>query len=141
MEGEKDIMVSHLASFIYVEDEGQIHKTPFQAFEVVRVVMVPPAKETKNDEFPMVSWKDARIVIEVGHLEGWGRVLELPVNKDHSSLGYHSQQSTLRKSMKKAIEGHVLPLLDIFTSVGHLVDGQISMVEEDIVVDTVGLMY
>lgn len=62
MEGEEDIMVSHLASFRYVEVEGEIHETPFQAFEVVSMVMVPPAKEVKNVEFPLVSRKDVKIV-------------------------------------------------------------------------------
>lgn len=63
VEGEEDIIVSHLAYLRYVKVGGEIHETPFQAFEVVSVVMVPPAKEAKNVEFPMVSWKDAKIMI------------------------------------------------------------------------------
>lgn len=55
VEGEKDIMVSHLAFFRYVEVGGEVHETRFQSFEVVSVVMVPPVKEPKNDEFSMVS--------------------------------------------------------------------------------------
>lgn len=90
VEGEEDTMVCYLVSFRYVEVRRKIHETPFQAFEVVSVVMVPPTKETKNVEFPMVSWNNARIMIEAGHPEGWGRALELLVNKDHSSLGYRS---------------------------------------------------
>lgn len=40
MEGEENIMVSHLVSFCYVEVGGEIHETPFQAFEEVSVVVV-----------------------------------------------------------------------------------------------------
>lgn len=82
-------------------------------------------------------------MIEVGHPEGWGRFLELHVNKDHSGLGYHSQQSNLKKPMTKATEGQVLPLQDIFTSVEQLVDGQVSVVEEEEenIVGIVGLVY
>lgn len=90
VEDEKDIMVSHLASFIYVEVGGEVHETPFQAFEEVNTEMIPPAKEMKNVEFPMASWKDVRTVIEVRNPEDWGRMLDLPVNKDRSGLGYHS---------------------------------------------------
>lgn len=44
--------------------------------------------------------------------------------------------------MTNETKGHVLPLPDIFTSVGHLVDGQINVVEEeDIVADTLGPVY
>lgn len=48
--------------------------------------MVPPAEEAKIVEFPMVSWKDAKIMIEARHSKGWDRVLELTVNKDRSGL-------------------------------------------------------
>lgn len=79
-------------------------KPSFQAFEVVNMEMV------KNVEFPMVSWVDARTVIEAGHPEGWGRVLEFPINKERSGLGYHSQ--TVKKPMPNFVEGQVLSLPD-----------------------------
>lgn len=80
-------MVSHLASFRYVEVGCEVHETPFQAFKVVNMEMVSSVKEVTNVEFPMVSWKDYRTVIEAGLLEVWGRVLEFPVNKYCSGLG------------------------------------------------------
>lgn len=45
--------------------------------------------------------------------------------------------------MTNATEEQVLPLPDNFTSIGHLVDGKISVVEEeeDCVADEVGLVY
>ena len=40
--GEEEYIVSHLTSFCYVEVEGEIHETPFQAFETVHAVNFPP---------------------------------------------------------------------------------------------------
>ena len=40
--GEEEYIVSHLMSFCYVEVEGEIHETPFQAFETVHAVNFPP---------------------------------------------------------------------------------------------------
>ncbi|XP_050889358.1 uncharacterized protein LOC127094581 [Lathyrus oleraceus] len=44
VEGEEDIVVSHLASFRYVEGEGEIREVPFQSFKVINVEMVCPAR-------------------------------------------------------------------------------------------------
>lgn len=65
-EGEEDSMVSHLASFHYVEGGGEVDETPFQSFEVINVEMVAPIKEGKKAEFSMATWKDVRTVINVG---------------------------------------------------------------------------
>lgn len=65
VEGEESKMVSHLAYFLYVEVGGDVNETPLQSFEVVNMEMISPLKEPKNAEFPMVSWKDSRTVIEV----------------------------------------------------------------------------
>lgn len=46
-------MVIHLASFCYVEVGGEIHETPFQAFEVVNVEMDPLLKESQSVELSM----------------------------------------------------------------------------------------
>lgn len=45
MEGEKDIMVSPLTSFRYVEGEGEMKEIQFQSFEIVNVEMVFPVGE------------------------------------------------------------------------------------------------
>ena len=52
-------MVSHLASFWYVERGEEAQEIPFQSFEVVNVEMVFPIGEVKTAEFPMASLKDA----------------------------------------------------------------------------------
>ncbi|XP_050875021.1 uncharacterized protein LOC127078622 [Lathyrus oleraceus] len=91
VEGEEDIVVSHLTSFQYVEGEGEIREVLFQSFEVINVEMVCPARgESKDAESPMVSLKDALTIIKDGHPQGWGRLLELPANKDRTGLGYNS---------------------------------------------------
>lgn len=38
--GEKDILVSHLTSFRYIEVEGEITETPFQSLEMVNVLTI-----------------------------------------------------------------------------------------------------
>lgn len=42
VEGEKDVMVSHLTSFHYVEVGGEVQETLFQSFKVVNMEMVSP---------------------------------------------------------------------------------------------------
>lgn len=59
IEGEEDIMVSHLASFWYLEGEGEVHEIPFQSFEVINIEMVGLIGEVKIVEFPMDFLKDA----------------------------------------------------------------------------------
>ncbi|XP_050883778.1 uncharacterized protein LOC127086990 [Lathyrus oleraceus] len=81
VEGEEDIMVSHLASFRYVEGEREIREVTFQSFEVINAEMVCPAKDKSKDaESPMASLKDALPIIKDGHPQGWGNCLNfLPI--------------------------------------------------------------
>lgn len=84
-------MVSHLASFRYVEGEGEMKEIPFQSFEVINVEMVRYARdEPKNAEFPMTYFQDALTIKKNGHPQGWGRMLKLLHNKDRLGLGYNS---------------------------------------------------
>ena len=52
--GEEEYMVSHLTSFRYVEVEGEIIETPFQAFETVNTLKTPHSEEIKP-EAPIIS--------------------------------------------------------------------------------------
>lgn len=52
-------MVSHLASFRYVEGYGEVKEIPFQSFEIVNVEMVGPIGEVETVEFLMASLKYA----------------------------------------------------------------------------------
>lgn len=91
IDGEEDILVIQLSSFKYIEVVDEIHKTHFQAFEISNMLMALFSGEvSKKFEFPMSSLKNAKTVIEAGHPEGWGRFLQLPVNKDISDIGYQS---------------------------------------------------
>lgn len=71
-----------------------------------------------------------QIVIKVGHPEGWGRVLDLPMNKDRSRLGFHSHQLTQRKMDTRMVKGHIPSLPNTFTSASHLKDDLICVVGE-----------
>ncbi|XP_058766556.1 uncharacterized protein LOC131640166 [Vicia villosa] len=70
--GEEEHVVSHLASFRYIELEGEVHETTCQAFEAVQTIKIPYV-ENKKLEAPMSSLKEAKAVVESGHPEGWGR--------------------------------------------------------------------
>lgn len=67
--GEEEYMVSHLTSFRYVEVEGEVHETPFQAFEIIQMIKTP-LFEDKRHVASMSSLKDARAVVESGHPKG-----------------------------------------------------------------------
>lgn len=68
IEGEIDIVVSHLASSRYVEGEGEMREVPFQSFEAINVEMVCPTKdESKDAESLMASLKDTVTIIKDGH--------------------------------------------------------------------------
>ncbi|XP_050916461.1 uncharacterized protein LOC127131593 [Lathyrus oleraceus] len=131
VEGEEDIVVSHLASFRYVEGEGEMREIPYQSFEVINVEMVCPARdESKDAKSPTTSLKYTLTIIKDGHPQGWGRLLELPANKDHTGLGYNSQN--LKKPAPIATRGSVLPLSENFSSVGYVDDN----LTDDIAVTT-----
>lgn len=70
--------MSHMTLSKYVKVGGEINETPFQAFEIPNVIMALFSKGPKKPELSMTSWKEVKTVVEVGHSEGWGRVLELP---------------------------------------------------------------
>lgn len=63
VEGEEDIMVIHLASFWYMEEEGELKEIPIQSFEIVNVEMVGHVGELKTAEFLMASLRDALTII------------------------------------------------------------------------------
>lgn len=71
VKGEEDIVVSHLASFHYVEEEGEMKEIPFQSFEVINVEMIFPIRdESKNAKFPMAYLQDSLTIINNGHPQG-----------------------------------------------------------------------
>ncbi|XP_058788384.1 uncharacterized protein LOC131662585 [Vicia villosa] len=98
--GEEEHVVSHLASFRYIVVEGEVHETPCQAFEAVQTIKIPYV-ENKKLEAPMSSLKEAKAVVESGHPEGWGRILDLPIKQDKCGIGYQLGQSSSNGAPKK----------------------------------------
>ena len=97
--GEEEYVVSHLTLFHYVEVEGEIHETPFQAFETVHAVNFPPPEQKRKPETVMSSLKDAKAVVEGGNPEGWGQVLDVTPKFDKFGLGFSpGQQSATPKA-------------------------------------------
>ncbi|XP_058755175.1 uncharacterized protein LOC131628350 [Vicia villosa] len=115
--GEEEHMISHLASFRYIEVEGEVHETPCQAFEAVQTIKIPYV-ENKKLEAPMSSLKEAKVVVESGHPEGWGRVLDLPIKQDKCGIGYQLGQSSSNGAPKKP--GTFVPIK--FSSAGIVKD-------------------
>ncbi|XP_058746121.1 uncharacterized protein LOC131618991 [Vicia villosa] len=115
--GEEEHVVSHLASFKYIDMEGEVHETPCQAFEAVQTIKIPYV-EKKKLEAPMSSLKEAKAVVESGHPEGWGRVLDLPIKQDKCGIGYQLGQSSSDGSFKKP--GTFVPIK--FSSAGIVKD-------------------
>ncbi|XP_058726057.1 uncharacterized protein LOC131597370 [Vicia villosa] len=115
--GEEEHVVSHLVSFRYIEVEGEVHETPCQAFEAVQTIKIPYVENNKL-EAPMSSLKEARAVVESGHPEGWGRVLDLPIKQDKCGIGYQVGQSSSNEAPKKP--GTFIPIK--FSSAGIVKD-------------------
>ena len=79
VEGEEDIMVSHLASFRYVEGEGQMKEILFQSFEVINIDMVCTMRDdSKNAEFLMASLQDSLTIIKNRHPKDREECLSFP---------------------------------------------------------------
>lgn len=85
----------------------------------------------EKSELPMSSLKDAQTIIKVGNPEGWGRILELPVNKSKSDLGYHPEQTT-QQSTPVGGDEMDLSVPGNFVSAGHLFQEQVTMIGEDL---------
>ncbi|XP_058752437.1 uncharacterized protein LOC131625607 [Vicia villosa] len=124
--GEEEHVVSHLASFKYIDVEGEVHETPCQAFEAVQTIKIPYV-EKKKLEAPMSSLKEAKAVVESGHPEGWGRVLDLPIKQDKCGIGYQLGQSSSDGSFKKP--GTFVPIK--FSSAGIVKDHVCAADDED----------
>jgi hypothetical protein len=84
--GEKELLVSHLSSFSYIETEDEIG-TPFQALSIT---------VEKRVGAPMSSLKDAQKVVEEGTVDQWGRMVKVSDNKGRTGLGFQKGSSTAR---------------------------------------------
>lgn len=67
-------------------------------------------------------------ITEVGNVEGRGKLVELHEKKDQFGLGY---QLSLDGENDQEIKGNTHLVEEIFESVGHILDGQITMIDEE----------
>lgn len=120
--GEEDFIVSHLSSHQYVEVGGEYHEIPCQVFDFVAEKEVSPSEEKKSD-VSMVSFKEAKAIVESGNPAGWGRVLDLLAKFDKMGLGYNPSQDQNRASSSKSFIN--------FTSGGVINEGSVLVVEDE----------
>ncbi|XP_058732596.1 uncharacterized protein LOC131604125 [Vicia villosa] len=84
--------------------EGEIHETPFQAFEAVNAVRTPPY-EIMKPETVMSSLKDAQVVVKTGKVEGWGQVIDVRPKFNKNGLGFNpGKQNASPKSDPQYVE-------------------------------------
>ncbi|KAI5444202.1 hypothetical protein KIW84_012721 [Lathyrus oleraceus] len=79
--GEKALLVSHLSSFSYIDDEDEVG-TPFQALSIAEPI------EKKSPSF--ASSRDAKLAIEYGAVAGLGKMIELEDNRSRAGIDYSS---------------------------------------------------
>ena len=86
--GEKDLLVSHLSSFSYIDAEDEVG-TPFQALSI--------AEPSRKGLSSFVSYNDAKLAIEHGATTGLGKMIKLEDNKSRAGIGYSSGVSNERR--------------------------------------------
>lgn len=114
---EKDYVISRLNSFRYVEVEGEIHEIPFQAFDVVHAIKIPHV---------------VHAVMESEHPEGWGRVLELPTQKDKCGLGFKFDQEWRNQKKNSTPETQQVVGPIKFISAGKSTEEDACVVEDEV---------
>jgi hypothetical protein len=100
--GEEALLISHLSNFSYIGADGS-DGTSFQGLSL-------EGKGPNKAETSMASLRDAQRVVREGKTSGWGKVLQLPENKNRSGLGF--TQSTRM--------GKREPFEDVFSSAGFI---------------------
>ena len=90
--GEEEYVLIHLTSFQYMEVEGEVHENSFQAFEIVQTFNIPPPERKKKLETSLTSLKDAQALVEVGHSEGWGKVMDVIPKFNNFGLGFNPRK-------------------------------------------------
>lgn len=63
-------------------------ETHFLALEVASTVEIHPVEEPKKLETLMASWKGAKVTVEAGQTEGYGKILELSEKRDRFGMRY-----------------------------------------------------
>ena len=84
-------MVSHLASFRYVEMDGEFIETPCQHFEEVPQTLESTETIAEDPPMKMASFKDARAVVEKGGCENWGQLPDFAHKTGKFGLGFTAE--------------------------------------------------
>ena len=73
------LLISHLSSFSIVEADEAAVGTQFQALSIHNI---------RNNEDFITSFKDVQHVVQKGPSKVWGQVINPPVNKNVTGLGF-----------------------------------------------------
>ena len=142
--GEEDVVINNVTSFRYVEVDGEVHETPFQALEIVSVDRVPTMLEnTQKYGVPLVSLRDAKAIVESGVSNGdWGKVIEVREKQDKSGLGFRSPFSDHVGTNPIMLKGKQVPLFSkVFVKAGPEAQGQIHAIDDEDDADMAQYIY
>jgi hypothetical protein len=106
--GEEALLVSHLSAFSYISADGA-DGTSFQGLYV-------EGKDSKKVETSMASLKDALKVLQEGVAPRWGKIVQLPENKNKEGLGF----TPFEGKAKAKPNGILEPIEDTFRNAGFL---------------------
>jgi hypothetical protein len=106
--GEEALLVSHLSAFSYISADG-VDGTSFQGLSV-------EGKDSKKVETSMASLKDALKVLQEGVAPRWGKIVQLPENKNKEGLGF----TPFEGKAKAKPNGILEPIEDTFRNAGFL---------------------
>ena len=129
--GEEDVVVNNVTTYRYVEVDGEVYETPFQALEIVSVDRLPVVKEEKKPDAPLSSLSDAKALLEAGipH-DGWGKVIEVVEKRDRCGLGYQPSSST--QAGLTLLKGkQIPPISKVFTSASSSKEAQALVVDNE----------
>ena len=108
-----------IESYIYIIADEDCIETPFQVLELTLVVTLP-VEEIKK---PIVTlWRDLQTTMDDGTSKGWGKLVDIPENKDQFGLGYEPSKATLKG------KGQFPPIQETFVNKGVEHGGQVSMI-------------
>ncbi|XP_058787550.1 uncharacterized protein LOC131661907 [Vicia villosa] len=128
--GEEDLVINNLTTYCYVEVEGEVQETPFQALEIVSIDRLPVVESKREPGAPLSSLNDAKAFLEAGVPQGaWGKLIEVYEKRDKYGLGYQLSPSTQFSPIhgKKVIP----PISQVFVSASTSSEGQVLAADDD----------
>lgn len=98
--------------------DGKTIETHFQYLEVVNMLTVQQMQEQAKPKPSMAYWQGAKANMEVGNIQGRGKLMEV-----------HEKKFRFRPG--QAIKGKIPPIEETFKSVVHIFDGKVGMIDEE----------